>query len=145
MCQWHWGRILRIKSRSFRWESNPRPSQPKSVDISRRHQRDQTRHSTCFKLIFIQYSYSSSTLLIFMLFLLPTLPFFLMERSGFNWTSLLKTIATRMTFPLLWAPKRHQYAHMLIYLECAQSPLCNGVKIFLMRHDKGIASFTAIS
>ena len=30
---------------------------------------------------------------------------------------------------------------MLIYLECAQSPLCNGVKIFLMRNDEGIVPF----
>ena len=123
---------MRIKPRTFK---------PKLSDLSRHHQRVQFSEWACFKLIFIQSSSSLSTLLISILFLFLTLPFLLMERSGFNWTSSLKTIAARVTFHLLWAPKRQQYAHMLTYLECAQSPLCNGVKIFLMRHDEGIASF----
>ena len=119
----------------------PRTYWPRLSDLSRRHQCIQLDEWPCFKLIFIQSSSSLSTLLISILFLFLTLPFLLMERSGFNWTSSLKTIAARVTFHLLWAPKRQQYAHMLTYLECAQSPLCNGVKIFLMRHDEGIAPF----
>ena len=123
---------MRIESRTL-WT--------KLSDLSRRHQHIYPTRWACFNLIFIQSSSSLSTLLISILFLFLTLPFLLMERSGFNWTSSLKTIAARVTFHLLWAPKRQQYAHMLTYLECAQSPLCNGVKIFLMRHDEGIAPF----
>ena len=123
---------MRIDVRTF-W--------PKLNVLSRRHQHVHFKKWACFKLIIIQSSSSLSTLLISILFLFLTLPFLLMERSGFNWTSSLKTIAARVTFHLLWAPKWQQYAHMLTYLECAQSPLCNGVKIFLMRHDEGIASF----
>ena len=119
----------------------PRNLKLKSTDLSKRHQHFQPFLWASFKCIFIQSSSSLSTLLISILFLFLTLPFLLMERSGFNWTSSLKTIAARVTFHLLWAPKRQQYAHMLTYLECAQSPLCNGVKIFLMRHDEGIAPF----
>ena len=60
---------------------------------------------------------SSSACQLLILFLFLILPFLLMERSGFNWTSSLKAIAARTIFHLLSTPNRQSYAHMLIYLE----------------------------
>ena len=54
----------------------------------------------------------------------------------------MKAIAARMIFHLLSTPNRQFYAHMLIYLELSVSPLHNGVKIFLMRNDAGIVTFS---
>ena len=61
---------------------------------------------------------------------------------GFNWTSSMKVMAARMIFHLLSMPNRQVYAHMLIYIELSVSPLHNGVKIFLMRDDEGIVTFS---
>ena len=54
----------------------------------------------------------------------------------------MKAIAARMIFHLLSMPNREGYAHMLIYIELSVSPLHNGVKIFLMRDDEGIVTFS---
>ena len=54
----------------------------------------------------------------------------------------MKVIAARMIFHLLSMPNRQGYAHVLIYLELSVSPLHNGVKIFLMRNDAGIVTFS---
>ena len=54
----------------------------------------------------------------------------------------MKAIAARMIFHLLSMPNRQVYAHMLTYIELSVSPLHNGVKIFLMRDDAGIVTFS---
>ena len=54
----------------------------------------------------------------------------------------MKVMAARMIFHLLSMPNRQVYAHMLIYIELSVSPLHNGVKIFLMRDDAGIVTFS---
>ena len=89
---------------------------------------------------FIFSSSSACQLLILLLFLI--FPFLLMTRSGFNWTLSMKVMAARMIFHLLSMPNRQVYAHMLIYIELSVSPLHNGVKIFLMRDDAGIVTFS---
>ena len=61
---------------------------------------------------------------------------------GFNWTSSMKVVAARMIFHLLSLPNRQIYAHVLIYMELSVSSLHNGVKIFLMRNDAGIVTFS---
>ena len=57
----------------------------------------------------------------------------------------MKVMAARMIFHLLSMPNREGYAHMLIYIELSVSPLHNGVKIFLMRTDVGIVTFSCNS
>ena len=54
----------------------------------------------------------------------------------------MKVVAARMIFHLLSTLNRQGYAHVLIYLELSVSPLHNGVKIFLMRNDAGIVTFS---
>ena len=54
----------------------------------------------------------------------------------------MRVMAARMIFHLLSMPNREGYAHMLIYIELSVSPLHNGVKIFLMRDDEGIVTFS---
>ena len=54
----------------------------------------------------------------------------------------MRVMAARMIFHLLSMPNREGYAHMLIYIELSVSPLHNGVKIFLMRDDAGIVTFS---
>ena len=89
---------------------------------------------------FIFSSPSACQLLILFLFLI--FPFLLMTRSGFNWTLSMKVMAARMIFHLFSMLNRQVYAHMLIYLRYSVSPLHNGVKIFLMRNDVGIVTFS---
>ena len=54
----------------------------------------------------------------------------------------MKAMAARMIFHLLSMPNRQVYDHMLTYIELSVSPLHNGVKIFLMRDDAGIVTFS---